>query len=341
MPLDSPSPAILVVGPSWVGDMVMAQSLFKLLKIRLPECIIDVVAPAWSLPILKRMPEVRDVHALEVKHGEGGIRKRYRLGKQLRSRSYAQAIVLPRSLKSALVPYFAKIPKRTGYRGEMRYGLLNDVRPFDKTRLDQTVKRFIYLGLEQAGDECRVIQPSLNVDPQNAQRCMTDLELNPDLFTVALLSGAEYGPAKQWPANHCAALVKQVDAAGAQTWLFGSAKDRPFAQKIIDLAGGVGTNLCGNTKITDAVDLIARADVAVENDSGLMHIAAAVGTRVVAIYGSSSPEFTPPLSDNTVINWLQLDCSPCFKRHCRFGHYNCLNNISAETIFGQLEIKHT
>jgi len=340
MPLDSPSPTILVVGPSWVGDMVMAQSLFKLLKFRLPECIIDVVAPAWSLPILKRMPEVRDVHALEVKHGEGGIRKRYRLGKQLRSRSYAQAIVLPRSLKSALVPYFAKIPKRTGYRGEMRYGLLNDVRPFDKTRLDQTVKRFSYLGLEQASDECRVIQPSLNVDPQNAQRCMTDLELDPDLFTVALLPGAEYGPAKQWPANHCAALVQQVAAAGAQTWLFGSAKDRPFAQKIIDLAGGVGTNLCGNTKITDAVDLIARADVAVANDSGLMHIAAAVGTRVVAIYGSSSPEFTPPLSDNTVINWLQLDCSPCFKRHCRFGHYNCLNNISADTVFGQLEINN-
>jgi heptosyltransferase-2 len=167
---------------------------------------------------------------------------------------------------------------------------------------------------------------------------MTDLELDPDLFTVALLPGAEYGPAKQWPANHCAALVKQVAAAGAQTWLFGSAKDRPFAQNIIALAGGVGTNLCGNTKIADAVDLIARADVAVANDSGLMHIAAAVGTRVVAIYGSSSPEFTPPLSDNTVINWLALDCSPCFKRHCRFGHYNCLNNISAETVFGQLGI---
>ena len=338
MPLDYPSPAILVVGPSWVGDMVMAQSLFKLLKIRLPECIIDVVAPAWSLPILKRMPEVRDVHALEVKHGEGGIRKRYRLGRQLRSKSYAQAIVLPRSLKSALVPFFAKIPIRTGYKGEMRYGLLNDIRPFDTAHLDQTVKRFTYLGLEQASDECSVIQPSLNVDPQNAQRCMTDLELDPDLFTVALLPGAEYGPAKQWPANHWATLLHQVEEAGAQAWLLGSSKDRPFAQMIIDQAGGVGSNLCGTTKIADAVDLIARADVAVANDSGLMHIAAAVGTRVVAIYGSSSPEFTPPLSDNAVINWLGLDCSPCFKRHCKFGHYNCLNNISAETVFRQLEI---
>ena len=334
------SPAILVVGPSWVGDMVMAQSLFKVLKTRLPECTIDVIAPLWSLPILSRMPEVRDAYSLEVKHGEGGIRKRYRLGKQLRSNRYDQAIVLPRSLKSALAPFFAKIPQRTGFKGEMRYGLLNDIRPLDKARLDQTVKHFSYLGLEKANDECRVFQPSLNVDASNAQRCMAELGLNSDRFTVALLPGAEYGPAKQWPANHCAALVKQVEQTGAQVWLLGSTKDRPFAQKIIDQAGGVGTNLCGNTQIADAIDLIDQADVAVTNDSGLMHIAAAVSTRVIAIYGSSSPGFTPPLSDNAVINWLELDCSPCFKRVCKFGHYDCLNNISAETVFGQLGIEN-
>jgi len=333
------STAILVIGPSWVGDMVMAQSLFKLLKARLPECMIDVVAPAWSLPILKRMPEVRDGHALEVKHGEGGIGKRYRLGKQLRSNNYAQAIVLPRSLKSALVPFFAKIPRRTGFRGEMRYGLLNDIRPFDKAHLDQTVKRFSYLGLEQASDKLEIYQPSLDVDTENAQRCMGELDLDPDRFTVALLPGAEYGPAKQWPASHCTELVKQIEQTGAQAWLLGSAKDRAFAQKIIDQAGGLGANLCGNTQIADAVDLIAHADVAVANDSGLMHVAAAAGTRVVAIYGSSSPEFTPPLTDNAVINWLHLGCSPCFKRQCQFGHYNCLNNISTETVYHQLGIR--
>jgi len=320
--------------------MVMAQSLFKLLKARLPQCMIDVVAPAWSLPILKRMPEVRDGYALEVKHGEGGIGKRYRLGKQLRSNNYAQAIVLPRSLKSALVPFFAKTPLRTGFRGEMRYGLLNDIRPFDKAYLDQTVKRFSYLGLEQASDEVKIYQPNLTTDPDNAQRCIEELGLDPARFTVALLPGAEYGPAKQWPADHCTELVKKIDQAGAQTWLLGSAKDRPFAQNIIDQAGGVGVNLCGNTQIADAVDLIAQADVAVANDSGLMHVAAAVGTRVIAIYGSSNPEFTPPLSNNATINWLQLDCSPCFKRQCQFGHYNCLNNISVEAVFGQLGINN-
>jgi len=320
--------------------MVMAQSLFKLLKARLPQCTIDVVAPSWSLPILKRMPEVRSAHVLEVRHSEGGIGKRYRLGRQLRGSGYTQAIVLPRSLKSALVPFFAGIPRRTGFKGEMRYGLLNDIRPFDRVFLDQTVKRFSYLGLEQASDEVKIYHPSLTTDPDNTQRCMEELGLDSDRFTVALLPGAEYGPAKQWPANQFAELIKQVEQAGAQTWLIGSAKDRGNAQEIIDLAGGVGTNLCGNTQIADAVDLIAQADVAVANDSGLMHVAAAVDTRVIAIYGSSSPEFTPPLSDKATINWLQLDCSPCFRRQCKFGHYNCLNNISAETVFEQLEINN-
>ena len=340
MAIEAESPAILVVGPSWVGDMVMAQSLFKLLKARLPQCTIDVVAPAWSIPLVSRMPEVRQGYALEVGHGEIGIGKRYRLGKRLRGNGYTRAIVLPRSLKSALVPFFAGIPRRTGFRGEMRYGLLNEIRPFDKNLLDQTVKRFSYLGLEQSDDDLQVYCPRLKVDAHNARRCMKELGLDPHRRTVALLLGAEYGPAKQWPASHCAELVRQIERAGAQAWLFGSAKERAFAREITAQAGGVGTNLCGKTQIADAIDLIAHADLAVANDSGLMHVAAAVNTCVIAIYGSSSPEFTPPLCDNATINWLKLDCSPCFERHCRFGHYDCLNNISAATVFDQLGLKN-
>jgi heptosyltransferase-2 len=334
----SPAPARLVIGPSWVGDMVMAQSLFKLLKQQSPQVAVDVVAPGWSLPILQRMPEVRDAHVLDVSHGETGLGKRYQLGKQLRSQQYSQAIVLPRSYKAALVPYFANIPRRTGFRGELRYGILNDIRPFDKSYLDQTVKRFSYLGLEQSDDALKICQPNLKIDRDNARRCMAELGLDPSKFTVVLLPGAEYGPAKQWPASHFGELVKKISQANAQTWIIGSAKDSAIASQIIDYAGGAGINLCGNTQLADAVDLIAHANAAVTNDSGLMHIAGAVGTRVIAIYGSSSPEFTPPLTDDRVINWLQLDCSPCFQRQCKFGHYNCLNQISPETIFPQLEI---
>ena len=320
--------------------MVMAQSLFKLLKHRLPKCLIDVVAPGWSLPIIQRIPEVREAHVLNVGHGEGGLQKRYQLGMQLRDKNYSQAIVLPRSFKSALVPFFAKIPQRTGFKGEFRYGLLNDIRPFDKKLLDQTVKRFSYLGLKHSSDELEVFQPGLDADKENARRCIEKLGLDAGKYTVALLPGAEYGPAKQWPKSHFADLIRRIEQAGAQAWIIGSAKDQPMAQEIVVLAGGAGVNLCGSTQLADAVDLIAQADVAVTNDSGLMHIAAAVGTRVVAIYGSSSPKFTPPLTNDAVINWLQLDCSPCFQRQCKFGHYNCLRDISAETIFPQLEIIH-
>jgi heptosyltransferase-2 len=305
----------------------------------LPDHVIDVVAPGWSMPVLDRMPEVREGYALEVRHGEGGLGKRYRRGKQLRNKAYAQAIVLPRSFKSALVPFFANIPRRTGFRGEMRYGLLNDIRPFDKDLLDQTVKRLSYLGLEQASDEWKVYHPSLNIDTHNTQKCMSELGLDPDRFTVALMPGAEYGPAKQWPLAHFSELIRLIDHAGAQAWLLGSEKESAAVQQIIDQAGGAGTNLCGKTQLADAIDLIAQADVAVANDSGLMHVAAAAGTRVIAIYGSSSPLFTPPLTDNSVINWLKLDCAPCFQRECKFGHYNCLNQISAGTIYNQLDIR--
>jgi len=338
MPIDSEAPAILVVGPSWVGDMVMAQSLFKLLRARMPRCTIDVVAPTWSLPLVERMPEVRDGYALDVEHGEVGIGKRYRLGKRFRGNNYDRAIVLPRSLKSALVPYFAGIPRRTGFKGEMRYGLINEIRPFDKRTLNQTVKRYCYFGLEDTGDELQIIRPGLATNKENARRCMAELGLDTDRFTVALLMGAEYGPAKQWPASHCAELVKQISDAGAQTWLLGSEKERAFAQDVIDQADGSGVDLCGKTRLVDVIDLIAEADLAVANDSGLMHIAAAVGTNVIAIYGSSSPEFTPPLCDDAIINWLRLDCSPCFERRCRFGHYDCLKNITAATVFDQLAL---
>ena len=229
----------------------MAQSLFKLLKQQSPQDPVDVVAPGWSLPILQRMPEVREAHALNVGHGEGGLGKRYQLGKQLRKRNYTQAIVLPRSYKSALVPFFAKIPQRTGFKGELRYGLLNDIRPFDHKLLDQTVKRFSYLGLGHGSDELRTYQPSLEVDKENARRCMVELGLDAEKFTVALLPGAEYGPAKQWPAGHFSDLVKKIHQAGAQAWLIGSAKDREIAHKIIELAGGEGFNLCGNTQLDE------------------------------------------------------------------------------------------
>lgn len=330
-------PAVLVVGPAWVGDMVMAQSLFIILKRRNPHEKIDVVAPAWSLPLLERMPEVRQGIALPVGHRQLGLWARYKTAKALKSNAYRQAIVLPRSMKSAIVPFFAGIPKRTGFLGEYRHGLLNDIRHLDKAVLDQTVKKFIALGLSAAEPLVTCPEPRLRTDEANRQRLLLALRLECDRPVVALMPGAEYGPAKQWPLEYFAELIVQLEQRNIQTWIFGSGKEKLAADTIIAKAGSKGINLCGRTRLQDAVDLIAGVDCVVSNDSGLMHIAAAVDRPLVALYGSSSPLYTPPLSSKAEILYLNLDCSPCFKRQCPLSHLNCLKQITVERVLITVE----
>lgn len=326
---------MLVIGPSWVGDMVMAQSLFKLLKKQNPDMLIDVVGPAWSSPILSRMPEVRRAITFDVKHGEFSIGKRWRFGKSLRSEGYTHGIVLPRSWKSALPLLAARIPVRTGFFGEVRYVLLNDRRKLDKQKLDQTVKRFASMALLE-GEDVSIsdeLYPALRTNEAHFQNLVKTLQLNKEAPAVAMMPGAEYGPSKQWPVEYFHELAQRLTATGMQVWVLGSGKDKPLGEAICaDLPAGLGFNLCGATALEDVVDLLAHAKVAVTNDSGLMHVAAAVGTNVQAIYGSTSPEFTPPLTDNRHIHWLQLDCGPCFKRVCPLGHTNCLKQIEPEQV---------
>lgn len=328
---------ILVVGPSWVGDMVMAQSLFKLLRQRDATCTIDVLAPKWSHPILARMPEVNQALELPLTHGDLGLKTRWRLGRALSLHGYDQAVVLPRSWKSALVPFAAGIPQRTGFLGELRYGLLNDRRPFNTQVLNQTVKRFAALGLPRgtpnwAEQMDTLPWPALRVDMANQSRLFNELGLESRRPAVALMPGAEYGPAKQWPLAYFKAVALAMLQRGYQVWVLGSHKDRSSAEEIIKDLPAPAFNLCGLTQLADTVDLLAYAQHAVTNDSGLMHVAAAVGTKVHAIYGSSSPQFTPPLTDNKVIHYLALECSPCFDRKCRLGHLRCLREITPEQI---------
>mgnify|MGYP001765069677 FL=1 len=334
--MSAPDLRVLVVGPSWVGDMVMAQSLFRALKHDRPEVQIDVLAPGWSLPLLARMPEVRAGVEMPLKHGELGLGRRWRLGRSLRGQ-YDQAIVLPGSLKSALVPFFAGIRQRTAFLGEQRYGLINDIRALDKDVLPMTVQRFVALG--QAATDAqppRILEPHLQVDTDNQQHLLQALGLSLDKPAVALMPGAEFGPAKQWPLAHFAALARDLLVQGRQVWIFGSQKDAAAGEAIAQQAQGV-VNLCGRTQLADAVDLIALCSAAVSNDSGLMHIAAALDVPTIALYGSSSPAHTPPLSAKARIVYLDLDCSPCFRRVCPLGHTRCLHEITPEQVFGHVQ----
>lgn len=328
MPEKTPE-KILVLGPAWVGDMVLAQSLFKTLKTNRPDCMIDVAAPSWTLPLLARMPEVAEAIALPFKHGELAFWKRIAFGRTLKNKGYTQAIILTNSFKSALLPWAAGIPKRTSFLGEMRYGLINDIRLLDKTKLKMTVQRFVSLGLNAHAELPRILPiPSLVSNTGNAHALLTKLNI-PHITTpvLGLCPGAEYGEAKRWPTEHYAEVANAAIAKGWQVWLFGSDKDIPVTTQINQLTHNRCIDLGGKTKLGDAIDLMALCHTVVSNDSGLMHVAAALGKKLVAIFGSSDPYHTPPMHPDAVIKYLNLECSPCFERQCPLGHLNCLRGI--------------
>jgi len=323
---------ILIVGPAWIGDMVMAQSLFKLLRQRHPSAVIDVVAPAWSQALLLRMSEVRSAVPMPLGHGQIGLRKRFEIGRTLRRTNYDRAIVLPRSMKAALVPFFADIPMRTGFRGEMRFGLLNDVRKLDRMFLNQTVKRLIALGVPAGTNLPEPPQPKLIIDEQNRSELLKRFDIEDGRAIVALMPGAAYGPAKCWPIEYFAEIAGQLTHSGVAVVVLGSEGERAVGEEIRNHAGDAVRNLCGMTRLEDAVDILSAAQVTVSNDSGLMHVAAASGTHVLAIYGSSSPEFTPPLTNEKTIYYLSLECSPCFSRDCPLNHLRCLRDIKPDQV---------
>ncbi len=329
---------ILVMGPSWVGDMVMAHSLFQSIKQKNPNVQIDVAAPAWTLPLLERMPEVSETIALPFKHGELAFWERIAFGKSLKNKAYSQSISLVNSLKSALLPWAAGIPKRTGFLGEMRYGLLNDIRPLDKVILPKTVQRFIALGLNKNQTIDTIPQPKLITNTTNITQTLNKLDIkNTNKKILGLCPGAEYGDAKRWPVEHFAETPNAIINKGWQVWLFGSDKDLTITNKINLLTKGQCVNLGGKTNLGEVIDLMSLCDTVVSNDSGLMHVAAALDKKLIAIFGSSNPHHTPPINPKAIIEYLGLECSPCFKRECPLGHLNCLKNISPKNIINSIK----
>jgi heptosyltransferase-2 len=332
---------ILIIGPSWVGDMVLAHSLFQSLKAQNPDTIIDVAAPAWTLPLLDRMPEINHAIALPFKHGQLALLERIKFGRSLKTKGYTQAILLVNSLKSAILPLAAGIPLRTGFLGEFRHGLLNDIRPLDKSKLPRTVDRFVALGLDIQDQALpQISNPKLIADQNNALRVLEKNGMNkPEQKILGLCPGAEYGEAKRWPAEYYAEVANKALNKGWQVWLFGSDKDIPVTTTINDLVRGRCQDWGGKTNLGEAIDLMSLCDTVISNDSGLMHVAAALDKKLIAIYGSSDPHHTPPMHPDAVVEYLGLECSPCFKRECPLGHLNCLKQISPIKVSSHLNIE--
>lgn len=320
----------------------MAQTLFKCLRQQHETVQIDVLAPGWCLPLLRLMPEVTHAIPLPLAHGELALGKRRAIGRTLQADAYDQAIVLPNSFKSALVPWFARIPLRTGWRGEARGWLLNDCRMLDKQRYPLMVQRFAALAFDpEAPLPADLPEPRLSTTGEEAVRLRDRFGLNDNKPVLVLCPGAEFGPAKQWPARHYAALASRYLESGMQVWILGSGKDRAVAEDIIGLISPAlqvhCRMLCGRTGLAEAVTLMNEASAVVSNDSGLMHIAAALGKPLVVVYGSTSPAFTPPLSTRAKTLSLDLPCSPCFKRECPLQHLDCLQQLLPARVAAELD----
>ncbi|MDO8813088.1 MAG: lipopolysaccharide heptosyltransferase II [Gallionella sp.] len=332
---------ILIVGPSWVGDCMLMQPMLMHLRQHHPDCLIDVLAPPWTAALLYAMPEINEVIINPFPHGALRLMARYRLGKQLQATRYDQAIVLPNSWKSALVPFFAHIPLRTGFIGESRYILLNDARKLDKTALPLMVERFAQLAEGMQGEIPRPLaNPKLAINEAQRDATLHRLSLMLDKPVAIFCPGAEYGPAKRWPTTYYADIAQRLHQRGYAVWLIGSTKDKPVADEIDRLAGGQCNNLCGSTDLADAIALLSCAQLVISNDSGLMHLAAALDRPLLALFGSSSPQFTPPLSAQAQVVKLDLECSPCFKRECPLGHFDCMVKLTPDFVWEKFII-HT
>ena len=318
----------LLVAPAWVGDAVMSEPLLRRIAAQ-DQRPVDVLAPPWVAPVFERMPGVGKVIPAPFAHGKLDLAGRWRIGRLLKTRGYRNAYVLPNSLKSALPIAFAGIPNRVGFTGECRYGLLNRRFRLDKQALPRMVDRFLALAPDVPVAKITTAGaiPALRVAPHAFTDVCHLLDLARGDRLAILCPGAEYGPAKRWPAEHFAALARTLVDQGWTVWTVGSNKDQAIGEAIEQLSQGAARNLCGRTQLADAIDLLSGADVVVTNDSGLMHVAAALERPLVALYGSSSPEFTPPLAQRVVILQHAVPCSPCFKRTCRYEHLNCLTQL--------------
>ncbi|SLM61356.1 MULTISPECIES: ADP-heptose--LPS heptosyltransferase RfaF [Dickeya] len=337
---------ILVIGPSWVGDMMMSHSLYRTLNAQYPQASIDVMAPAWCRPLLARMPEVNQALAMPLGHGALALGERRRLGMGLREQHYDRAYVLPNSFKSALVPFFARIPQRTGWRGEMRYGLLNDVRVLDKAAFPLMVQRYVALAygrdrIHSASDLPQPLHlPQLSVSEAEKATALAAFPLAGQRPIIGFCPGAEFGPAKRWPHYHYGALAQSLIDNGYQVVLFGSANDRQAGEDICATlsheAKGYCLNLAGQTSLDQAVVLIAACQAVVSNDSGLMHVAAALNRPLVALYGPSSPDFTPPLSQQAEVIRLISGYHRVRKGDAEQGYHQSLIDIQPQQVLEAL-----
>jgi len=321
--------------------MVMTHSLVRHLRQLYPDAFIDIVAPEWCLPVALKMQEVRACLLLPYKHGRFSFRETREFATYIKSRDYDWCLLVPNSLKSAILPFLARVPKRTGWLGEMRYGLLNDCRALPQSQLPLQALRFASLAnIREILSVDQLLRPVLTTDPVEVASVRETFGLVGGRPVIILCPGAEYGESKRWPSIHFATLAELLIEAGFQVWLMASAKEQSLGQDVTQRLSSAHVafcvNLAGKTSLAEAIALMKSASCVVANDSGMMHVASALSVPVVAIYGSTASSFAPPLTEKKAIFYLGLHCSPCLSRTCLRGDLKCLYDIRPQSVFSAI-----
>jgi len=335
---------ILIIAPQWIGDAVMSLPLLNLIQQNFANSTIDVLCTPWVAPIYRANPDTTNVIESDFQHGSLQLGLRRATAQKIRAMNYQIAFVLPNSFKSALIPWLTRIPKRVGYRGELRYGLINHVLP-NPSRQARTPMVEHYANLLNAIQDTPIHlknlpAPQLRVCAQSAREADQQLALFANQPFYIFAPGAEYGPAKRWPTGYFAQLAQQIleNDPNSHIVILGSQNDHALGHEIQVQNNDANRvhNWCGQISLDQSIAVIAKSKCLISNDSGLMHIGAALSVSQVAIFGSSNPKHTPPLSAKAQVVWLGLSCSPCYERNCPLGHLNCLNDIKPERIYAML-----
>jgi heptosyltransferase-2 len=322
----------LIIAPSWIGDLIISQSLIKYLKKEYLDCQIDIIVRPELVKLAKMMPEVQNIYSLDIEHKELGLIKRHILAKEIKKYSYSTSIILPNSFKSAIIPWLANVPLRVGYNRELRLFLLNKKYSLIKHK-DSMVNRYLKLADGSYSDS---IRPSLVINRDLADSIGRKYLINNSKKNIVLCPEAEYGSAKRWPTNKWVQLANFYKEKNYNVYLLVKNKNLDIKYNSVLKKDSV-ISLLGKTSLEEATYLLSLVDLVITNDSGLMHITASVNTNLISIFGSSSPFYTPPLMKDQFgeVVYKALKCSPCFKRECPLQHLNCLNHISAEEILNK------
>ncbi len=322
---------ILVVPYMWIGDFVRCHSVVKLLNARFPDRPVDVLSTTLCAPLADYMPGLRRAIVVDLPRSRIALKDQLALARRLKRQNYGSALIMPRTWKSALAPFFARIPERTGFLGEMRFALLNDLR-YGERKLPRMVDRCAALALPRAAQlPPQWPLPELKVARAEIESWRRKLALDYDDRLVVALAPGAVGPSKRWPASAYGALTRRLLAEGYGVWVVGGPEEKALAAEII--GDTTARDLTGHD-LRNAILALAAAAVAVSNDSGLLHVAAALGTPAIGIFGPTSPWHWAPLNPlaATIETTTKVECRPCHKPVCRLTHHRCMRDIPPDQV---------